>query len=290
VHKRASGQVKINADIDASNGRKIFGNATEIYKVISNLCLNSIQSMPETGGEITVNVGYLEGETGLSERYPGLQDGDYLKISVQDNGSGMSMDTVQKMYLPFYSGSEVAEGARKRAGLGLTSVHNIVSSQGGLITVDSELGRGTLFEIFLPLISSEISDSDAEATQSEAGTAAKRIMLVDDEPPILEMATRMLTRGGFKVVGYLDGNEALDNFKKHPYEFDLIITDLIMPSISGSELASQISALNPNVPIILSTGFSDKISKSTCSSWGVDRVVNKPFKMRELLSTVESLS
>ena len=290
LQTRMPASVTLTSKIEGSKGRTVLGNNAEIYNVINNLCRNSIQAMPATGGEISVSVDYVRCDTNYSMKYPGLSERDYVKITVKDDGEGMSIDTVEKMYLPFYTTSEESESSKKLAGLGLTTVHNIVTNQGGMIYVDSELGEGTTFELFLPLVRTEVQEDIKTSGDTDSGTGSKHILLIDDEASIIGMATQILEKHGYSVTSFMDGQEALSHFKNQPYQFDLIITDLIMPTYSGSELASAITEVNPNVPIILSTGFSDKISKSACASWGVDKVINKPFTISELLTAIEHLS
>lgn len=282
--------VSLSSNVEDSKGRTILGNDTETFKIIHNLCLNSIQAMPESGGNISVDVDYVKYDADKLAAYPGLPERDYVHITVVDSGKGMSIDIIEQMYLPFFSTSHGNSDLKKRAGLGLTTVHNIVTSQGGRIYVDSSVGKGTKFEVFLPLVRTEVH-ADADSSSTEASSKAdKHILVIDDEASIIQMATHILEKHGYAVTTFMDGKEAIEHFRQQPYQYDVVITDLIMPNMPGSEIASTISGINPNVPIILSTGFSDKIGKSTCASWGVDKVINKPFTINELLSSIESLS
>lgn len=282
--------VNLSSNVEDSKGRTILGNDTETFKIINNLCLNSIQAMPESGGNISVDVDYVKYDADELAGYPGLPERDYVHITVADTGKGMGIETIEQMYLPFFSTTHENSGMKKRAGLGLTTVHNIVTSQGGMIYVDSALDKGTKFEVFLPLVRTEVQvESDTGDTDSRH-QADKHILVIDDEASIIQMATQILEKHGYAVTAFMDGKEAIEHFRQQPYQFDVVITDLIMPTMPGSEIASTISAINPNVPIILSTGFSDKIGKSTCASWGVDKVINKPFTINELLTSIESLS
>lgn len=282
--------VNLSSDIEDSKGRTILGNDTETFKIIHNLVLNSVQAMPEDGGDIKVNVDYIKPDSDLTAAYPGLPDRDYARITVTDTGMGMSIETIEQMYLPFFSTTHSDPETKKRAGLGLTTVHNIVTSQGGMIYVDSTVNQGTRFEIFLPLVRTEVQDDTGSEHDAPKGQSDKHILVIDDEASIIQMATQILEKHGYAVTTFMDGHEAIEHFRQQPYQYDVVITDLIMPTMPGSEIASTVSAINPNVPIILSTGFSDKIGKSTCASWGVDKVINKPFTINELLSSIESLT
>jgi len=282
--------VNLSSDVEDSKGRTILGNDTETFKIIHNLVLNSVQAMPEDGGDISVNIDYVKPDGEQLAAYPGLPEGDYAHITVADTGRGMSIETIEQMYMPFFSTSHGESETKKRAGLGLTTVHNIVTTQGGMIYVDSKVNQGSKFEIFLPLVRTEVQAEADNESDVPKGQTDKHILVIDDEASIIQMATQILEKHGYTVTTFMDGHEAIEHFRQQPYQYDVVITDLIMPTMPGSEIASTVSSINPNVPIILSTGFSDKIGKSTCASWGVDRVINKPFTINELLSSIESLT
>lgn len=289
ISNRLTPNVTLTSVIEDNESRRILSNETEIYQIVSNLCANSIQSLPESGGEIEVKLDYFNSGSEYAQQHSGLTSTDYAKITVRDNGCGMDLGTIENMYVPFFTTARSEDEGLNRAGLGLTTVHNIVSSQGGVIFVDTVLDGGTSFEICIPLTDSDPKEEKTVSNNPSERTPVKRILFVDDDSSIIEMAIKMLEKNNYSVTSFIDGNEALAHFRQQPHEFDLIITDLIMPTITGTELASQLSAINPNIPILLTTGFSEKITAATCEQWGISTVINKPFSIQDLLSTIESL-
>lgn len=266
----------------------VIGNETEIQQMVINLCNNSVQAMPPQGGSIEVTLAILDEAASTTTRHPSLPKNYYLLLRVKDTGAGMDLATMEKMYTPFFSTSRQSGKQDVRAGLGLTTVYNIVSSAGGYIFCDSIPGEGTTFEIYLPLQGER--QATQESTAKPRAGNAKKVLFIDDEPAITEMANQIMKTNGYQAVLFNDGNEALRHFAEHPHDFDIIVTDLIMPLISGSELATRCSAINPNVPIILTTGFGDRITPASYRQWGVTTLITKPFSIHQLLATLAELT
>lgn len=290
ISNRLPPNVRLNVVIEENIDRKIFSNEAEIYQVISNLCSNSIRALSDSSGEIEIKLDYFSSDSEYAKQHSGLTSVDYAKITVRDTGCGMDLNTIENMYVPFFTTARSDDKNENRAGLGLTTVHNIVASQGGVIFIDSVVDKGTTFEICIPLIDPGLEEANPKSSDARESTRAKHILFIDDDSSIIEMANKMLEKNHYAVTSFIDGNEALEHFREQPHKFDLIITDLIMPTITGTELASQMSAINPNIPILLTTGFSEKITAATCEQWGISTVINKPFTIHELLTTIESLS
>jgi CheY-like chemotaxis protein len=280
--------VEIESSINAESAF-ILGNGTEIFQVITNLCNNSVQALPPGGGKIAVSLQTLDKDSEFLRDHPALPKQGYVLLTVEDNGAGMELSTLEKIYTPFFTTSKAEDKSGLRAGLGLTTVYNIVTSLNGFIFANSAPGEGTTFEICLPLMT-ENSQAPQQTLTKPRKTSEKRVLFVDDEPAITEMASHILAHSGYRAMFFIDGNEALDYFRDHPYDFDIIITDLKMPHISGSELASRCAEINPNIPIILTTGFSEKISLASCRQWGVTTVITKPFSIQQLLANLEELT
>lgn len=290
ISDRLPGNVTLNSNIEGDNDNRILGNETEIYQIINNLCTNSLQAMPESGGEISVKLDYFDSDSEYAKQNPGLSQSRYARITVKDTGCGMDISTIEQMYNPFFTTARDENSSEKRAGLGLTTVYNIVSSENGIIYIDSTPGEGSTFEICLPLVEIEEDSVDEYSLSSTTIQDSKQILFVDDEASIIEMAHQMLEKNNYTVTSFIDGNDAIEHFRQHPHKFDLIITDLIMPAITGTELSTKLSAINPNVPIILTTGFSEKITAATCEQWGINTVINKPFAIHEFLAAIEKLA
>jgi len=268
----------------------VIGNETEINQIVLNLCNNSLQALPEEGGEIEITLREIGPDSDFYDTHSAVPQQHYAVLTMRDNGCGMDLSTQEKMYTPFFSTSRQNNNQQNRAGLGLTTLYNIVTSQQGYILVNSTPGEGTTFEICLPLVAEASKTGISQNTPKTTSKAPKRVMFVDDEPAITEMTSHILSHSGYQAMFFNDGNEALAWFTDHPHDFDIIVTDLIMPVLSGSELASRCTALNPNIPIILTTGFSEKISLANCRQWGVTAVITKPFAIQQLLATLEELT
>jgi CheY-like chemotaxis protein/nitrogen-specific signal transduction histidine kinase len=288
IADRAPPGITLNSTL-AADDSFVLGNETEMTQIITNLCNNSMQAMPASGGTIDVTLETIDKDNVFFENHPALARGSYVLLTVRDTGCGMDLSTLEKIYTPFFTTSRSDDKNVSRAGLGLTTVDNIVSSMNGYIFAHSALGEGTTFEICLPLLTDDKSGSKKAPTAGPV-RGEKRVLFIDDEPAITEMASHILTQSGYKALFFIDGNEALQYFSEHPHDFDIIITDLKMPQISGSELASRCAAINPNIPIILTTGFSEKISLASCRQWGVTTVITKPFSIGQLLATLEELT
>lgn len=279
-------RIKLNSSFDPGTGI-VFANSSEIYQITLNLCNNSLQAIGKKKGHIDVSLSYLDRNSDCVSSNPELEKMDYAKLTVSDNGCGMDLSTMEKMYIPFFSAGPDGKSGSGRAGLGLTTVYKIIHDLGGTIIADSTPGEGTSFEILLPLVRLE---KEKGKKQAETPKAVKQVLFIDDEVAITKMAEQMLKKNGFGVDVFNDANQAINHFRKNPHVYDLVITDLVMPELSGTELASMLSNMRPNLPIILTTGFSEKITASSCKQWGISLVINKPFAIQDLLSAIKSIS
>jgi len=218
-------------------------------------------------------------ESAIVTDFGTLQEGSYLKLSVKDTGCGMNREVMGRMFEPFFT----TKDADKGTGMGLPMVHGIVESYGGLITVDSEPGKGTTFNVFFPRIESSITQL-SEPSEIVFGQG-EMILLVDDEKPIVDMMTQMLERLGYTVVGKTDSIDALKTFRAEPGKFDLVITDYAMPNITGKQLAEELMSIRPDIPVILCTGFSEDIDSEEARSMGIKEFVMKPV-VRENIAVI----
>jgi len=288
IADRIPPQITLSSDITTDHC-VVQGNETELSQIVMNLCNNSLQAMPAGVGRIEVRLELINTESRFCADHPALTPGNYALISVSDTGSGMNSSVMENMYTPFFSQSRGNNAQVPRAGLGLTAVNNIVASMSGFIFATSGPGTGSRFDICLPVLPASTTDTTRRPAANTA-RIAKRVLFIDDEPAITEMANHILTQSGYKSTLFIDGIDALRYFSEHPNDFDIIITDLKMPKISGDELAARCAAINPRVPIILTTGFSDKDSRISCPPAGVTTVISKPFSIGQLLSTLEELT
>ncbi|MEJ2655678.1 MAG: response regulator, partial [Desulfobacterales bacterium] len=186
-------------------------------------------------------------------QYSGLQPGRYVNLAVTDTGHGISQDVIDRMFDPYFTTKEVGKGA----GMGLAVVHGIVKEHNGMITVQSESGKGTAFSILFPVVKKEIAVETE--TDEIIPVGDERILFIDDEEVLLKMGHQRLKRLGYKVDATTNPIEALDLFRSRPHQFDLIITDMTMPLMTGDKLIKEFLNIRPGIPIILCTGFSEKI-------------------------------
>jgi len=254
---------------------------TQLHQVIMNLCTNAYHAMRETGGVLEVGVKDIELDELYAGRSLGVQPGPYLRISVNDNGCGMEKEVRDHIFDPYFTTKGVGEGS----GMGLSVVHGIVTSHKGTITVYSEPGTGSAFHVYLPRI-----ESDDASTESEDEAALPRgtehILFVDDEESIANLGRQMLNRLGYVVTAKTDSFEALQVFRIQPDRFDLVITDMTMPNITGTRLANEIMKTRPNIPIILCTGFSELITEEKAKDMGIREFVMKPLITSEMARVV----
>jgi CheY-like chemotaxis protein len=261
----------------------VLADPTQIHQVIVNLCTNAYHAMRETGGTLAVSVAEIEIQ-GEDEGDDSLVPGRYLKLEVSNTGGGISPEIQDKIFEPYFTTKKTGEGT----GLGLAVVHGIVKSHHGHITVCSEPGTGTTFRVYLPLVENEGQAVEPPEKESIADLSGKgeRILFVDDEEQIRAFAEILFSGHGYQVRTFADGLQALAEFRNHPDRFDLVITDMTMPHITGAELAQKIISLRPDIPIILCTGQSELIDREKAFAMGMCAYLNKPVLQHDFLSAV----
>lgn len=253
---------------------------TEIHQVLMNLCTNAAHAMRDTGGTLSVRVSELVADTLLVSRHLDLELGSYICLSVSDTGIGMDEATVERIFDPYFTTKELGVGT----GLGLPVVQGIVKGHHGAITVYSEPGKGTTFNVYLPKI--EGGRLHAAISREIFPPGSERILFLDDEKNMAELGEEMLAPFGYKVTAMTSSPEALETIKKNPEAFDLVITDMTMPAITGKQLALEIKAIRPDLPIILCTGFSELINETKAKESGIDAFLMKPYAAGDLVRTI----
>ena len=268
--------IKIEQNIDKHCG-KIKADPTHIHQIIMNLSTNAFHSMEDfPEGELKIGLQKLSINETIKIA-PDLKHGEYVLLSISDTGVGMDEEVLVKIFDPFFTTKEKDKGT----GMGLAVVHGIVTSINGAITVSSEPGKGTEFHVYLPI--SHAPDMPEKVhTLEQIPRGTERILLVDDEEAIIKMEKQILERLGYTVIEYISSTEALKSFIKAPNKFDIIVTDMAMPNMSGDILASEIRKIRQEIPIILCTGFSNKISKEKAESMGFNAFLLKPIKTEEI--------
>ncbi len=265
----------INEDLPA-----VLGDPTQIYQVLMNLCANANHAMQEKGGLLEISLNEVRLDAQQARCHPDLKSGKYQKLTVRDTGHGMNPAVLERIFDPFFTTKGPGEGT----GMGLAVVHGIVKAHDGAILVHSELGGGTCFEVFFPSLESPVNL--LEDKTSPAPTGKEHILLVDDEVSLVVLGTKMLSSLGYNVTTCSNSVEALAAFQKDANGFDLVITDLTMPKMTGLDLSSTILQLRPDIPIILCTGFSDVLQDGTAKSIGIREVAMKPIVWKELAQVI----
>ena len=260
----------------------VLADPTQIHQIVMNLVTNAYHAVEADGGEIMVRLEpYPRGEEDPVEE--GLPPGRYVRLSVADTGPGISPEIREKVFEPYFTTKEQGKGT----GLGLAVVYGIVRNHGGEIRISGGLERGAEFAVYLPLIADAAQVQEASETESEH-PGSERILLVDDEPSIVRMQRKMLERLGYEVISAASSPTALEVFREDPCGFDLVISDLSMPKMTGLQLAGKIFAIRPETPVILCTGYQRNIPENPAERFGVRAILNKPVRRADLVRAVRA--
>jgi len=257
----------------------VFANATEVHEVITNICTNAYHAMEENGGTLELILKESSPEPKLK-----LSHEKYCCMIVRDTGMGIPAEIINHIYDPYFTTKDQGKGS----GLGLSVVHGIIKSYKGEIDIQSQQGKGTTVRMFFPTIP-EADIKETVPDEKSGHTGNENILLVDDERAIVKLGTRMLERLGYSVTGKTDSVEALALFESNPDGFDLVITDMTMPRLLGTDLAKRILKIRNDIPILICTGFSERVDKETADTLGIKGYLNKPLLQEELTSTVREL-
>ncbi len=269
--------IEVVQRIDENCG-PVLADPTQIQQVVMNLCTNAFHAMQDHGGTLIVG---LEEIQIASEDLPGSQEPvTYVKLTVADTGYGMSKDVLERIFEPYFTTKKVGEGT----GMGLAVVHGIIKGYDGDIQVYSEPGNGTTFNVYLPRIYKDVKTDGRTPVKIEKGD--ERILLVDDEDQIARMLEQMLASLGYRVRAVSDPIEALEIFENTPQAFDLVITDMTMPKITGDLLARELMKIRPEIPVILCTGFSKLIDEDRAQKIGIRRLIMKPAIKSEIAGAI----
>jgi len=277
--------VEIREDIEVKPAAStVLADPTQMHQVFMNLCTNAAHAMRETGGTLGIevkNVEIRQGEAPLA--HLSLTPGTYLKLSISDTGHGMSPEVMERIFEPYFTTKDKGEGT----GLGLAMVHGIAKDHGGTINVYSEPEKGSIFHVYLPVIEKEEEEVREPAIQLPRGN--ERILLVDDEAMLVEVGSQMLELLGYRVTTRTSSVEALELFRAGPDQFDLVITDMTMPQMSGDILARELRKIRPSIPVIICTGFSERISPDRARLMGIQGFAMKPLVIKDLAGIVREV-
>lgn len=253
---KATLPTSISIKVELASEVHIQADPTCIHQLIMNLCANAEHAMRTSGGTLTIEVADYTASRGSEKDYPGLMPGEYALLKVYDTGRGIPTAIKEKVFEPFFTTKEVGEGT----GMGLAQVHAIASSHGGYLSFVDNKPNGTVFSVFFPVVCGEEETKVVAKVRQTSGSG--KILLVDDEAMVLEVTERTLCDLGYDVIVCREAMEALALFEQNPDRFDIVISDMTMPYMTGDKLAVKIKALRPSIPVVLCSGNSAAIEKN----------------------------
>jgi CheY-like chemotaxis protein len=253
----------------------------QMEQVVLNVFINAWQAMPG-GGDLTIRTENVRLTKDYAKPYV-VTPGKFVKISIADTGIGMDEDVRQRIFEPFFS----TKGMGRGTGLGLASTYGIIQNHGGFINVESEKDAGTTFHIYLPAFENKVPT--IEKTVGEVAEGTGNVLLVDDEAYILDIGRKLMGRFGYKVITAGSGQEALEIYEQDPAAIDIVILDMIMPKLDGGKTYDRLKKIDPNVKVLLSSGYSIAGKASEILKRGCNGFIQKPFDIRELSSKIKAL-
>lgn len=271
--------IQINEIINSDSF--IMGSPTQVHQILINLCTNASQAMETNGGILDVSL--KDVTIDRTSAIPNLRHGEYIKINVTDTGMGISPQNIDTIFEPYFTTKAVGEGT----GLGLAVVHGIVESYGGKITVESKENKGTSFSVYLPITKKRKRHPPSQKNVLPSGK--EHILFVDDEAAIAKMGSKVLEQLGYTVTIRTSSIEALELFRSKPKEFDLVITDMTMPNMTGDKLSVELIKIRSDIPVILCTGYSKTIFEETAAEIGIKAFIDKPVVKSDLARTVRNV-
>ncbi|SHJ40721.1 PAS domain S-box-containing protein [Desulfatibacillum alkenivorans DSM 16219] len=272
--------IEIRKDVEKISGL-VYADPKDLQQVLMNICANAAYAMKELGGVVDISLEEQDITEFDLDHSRKIKPGKYVKLSISDNGPGMESEVMQRIFEPYYTTKPVGEGS----GMGLSEAFALISKYGGEIKAYSEPGMGASFYIYLPLMAA----SSKTLSKETLPQGSERILMVDDEEAVLTMTRQMVEHLGYKVTAVDNSPQALKIFEADPQAFDLIITDMTMPYVTGDSLANRILAIRPEMPIILCTGFSEKLSREQARSIGIKAYVTKPVVMAQIAGIIRSV-
>lgn len=283
--KLLRGTIPSTIDIrqDIGDCGTILADVTQIHQVIMNLCTNAYHAMQKQGGILIVRLKNIVVDRETAEPPVGLAPGNYVQLTVSDTGHGMDEITMERVFDPYFTTKKQGEGT----GLGLATVHGIVENHGGMISVKSTINEGTTFDIYFPQVETAFSAALTGWGETGATFFAARILLVDDEEMLVRLGENILKKLGHTVTAFTNSQDALDCFRKDPQGFDLLLTDQMMPGLTGLELAQQCLAIRPDLPVILATGYSEATNKEQAHAQGISAILWKPVAINTMAETIQ---
>ena len=275
--------IQVNSTI-GSHLKKVKANPSRLHQVILNICTNAAHAMEKKGGLLHVELTNKELVTSDLSSPVELSPGCYVRLAVEDTGHGMDETTKRRIFDPFFTTKKRGKGT----GLGLSIVHGIVKSLGGAITVESEPGKGSSFQVFFPAAAEEASPQKKKRESAPPKGNQEHILFIDNEKDIVDLVLKILPKLGYTVEGETNPIRGLEKFRANPQGFDLVITDMTMPEISGEELAIKIMKIRPDIPILISTGYSNTLTHERMRELGIRGLLHKPVTIQNYAVAIQA--
>jgi PAS domain S-box-containing protein len=277
------GSLSVNSELQITLPSKslyVIADPTQVHQIVMNLCTNAMHAIGERG-TIRVSIEALDAPTERAFAHTTLAPGRYAVVKVEDTGRGMDATTLGRLFEPFFTTKEVGKGT----GLGLSLVYGIVTDSGGAVEVTSTPGKGSCFAVYLPLVDAPAAAADDARAPLLRGRG-ERVLVVDDEEPLLAVTCESLRRLGYEPTGFADAQAALAEFEREPERYDAVLTDEVMPDFTGTQLATVVLGRRSNLPVILVSGYVGSIISELATSAGVREILKKPVHAQELASAL----
>lgn len=281
---RASIPATIDIGVDIRHEPLLtIGDPSQMQQVIMNLCTNARQAIGDKPGNLTITAEYVSSLSNAQRLTSGLAEGPYIRLEISDTGCGMPPNVMDRIFEPYFTTKPKGEGT----GLGLSVIHRIITNNAGAISVKSTPGKGTAFLVFLPF--NEAHEIVIASEEKKLMTGKERVLFVDDETTLVEIGNKILQRLGYKTIATDSPEEALKIFKASPDRFDILISDMNMPKMTGELLTKECHTIRPDLPVILCTGFSESITSERAKAAGINTVLLKPLLIRDLAEAIRQV-
>jgi CheY-like chemotaxis protein len=274
----------IEIEVSVSSEAYVEGDPTQVHQIVMNLCTNAYQAMKAHGGRLEVMVEDVVLRDGIEQENWFIPSGRYVAIRVRDTGDGIPNEIRKRIFEPYFTTKEVGEGT----GLGLSTVHGILKAHGGGLVLESEVGKGTTFHVYLPILD-RLRASAEEQEHHGSLLGSERILFVDDEAALIEIAKDALEELGYHVTAWRSPVEALECFRSNSSAFDILITDMTMPKMTGIQLVMEVRNIRADIPVILCTGYRQISKPQEIETAGIGRIISKPATSKDLARAIRSL-
>ena len=275
--------IKIKQSLD-SDGR-VMADPTNMHQIFMNLCTNARDAMIETGGTLSIRLEDVLLSTEAVTEHKGVLPGKFLCVSVEDTGHGMEEEVMERIIEPFFTTKPIGKGT----GMGLSVINGIIKSLNGFMTISSSPGQGAEFKVFIPVYEKTIDNNSAIAQGTKFCEGDEKILFVDDAESLAEMTRDSLESYGYDVTIFSSSLDALEHFKDKADKYDLIISDITMPGMTGDILVEQIRLIRPRIPVILCTGFSERIDEKKAETMQINALLYKPVPAENMVTTIRTI-